>query len=291
MQAKISTKRSYVRTLNLYWIAPLGDWPINEVTTAKIKEVLSGLTRIPRSKTQKELPPLSAKTKINILGVLRLVFQHAGVSPNPANFRIPKAQKKKVQRYTPEQRAALLGALSGQDRVYFALLFGCGLRPCGEPLALKWSDYDGEYLNISEQLTARKRQAYTKTSVVRKVYVPKWVRAMLKEHYTRFKGGPIFQTKKGMQLPDTDELNAAWKAAHIECGIPYSVPYTCRHTRAAELISTEVNPAEAAVQMGHSISMFLDTYAEFIEDYAKKQNKDRFEGLNVFLPTKAPTRS
>lgn len=84
-------------------------------------------------------------------------------------------------------------ALDGQEAVYFALLFGCGLRPCGEPLALRWTDSDGEELEISKEITKRRIEPSTKTNVRRKVYVPQWVRPYLNNYYTRFDGGYIFQ--------------------------------------------------------------------------------------------------
>ena len=40
-------------------------------------------------------------------------------------------------------------------------------------------------------------------------------------------------------------MNAAWKEAHRRARVPYRIPHTCRHTRAAELLSTGVEPAEA----------------------------------------------
>ena len=62
-------------------------------------------------------------------------------------------------------------------------------------------------------------------------------------------------------------FNAAWKKAHDKARIPYRIPYACRHTRAAELLSTGVLSAKAAKQMGHSVAVFLRIYTELIEEY------------------------
>jgi integrase len=275
MDTKRSTALGYETMLNTYWLPHIGHWPIVEVTSSKIKEILAGLK-------------VSAKTKKNILGPLRGVLTSAGINPNPATgIEFRKRQKVPVERYTPQQRASLLSVLTGQAKVYFALLFACGLRP-GEALALRWTDYDGEELDVSKQITRRRLENSTKTSKRRRVYVPTWARAILNEHTTRFTGEWIFVNETGDHYKDTDILNDAWRSAHKKARLPYRVPYVCRHTRAAELLSIGITPADAAKQLGNSPEIFLRTYSEFIEQYAQNQNKARFEGVGVDnLPTKA----
>ena len=69
------------------------------------------------------------------------------------------------------------------------------------------------------------------------------------------------------------------KRAHTVTDTAYRIPYTCRHTRAAELLSIGIAPAEAAKQLGHSLQMFLATYSEFIDEYCSEQDPLRFEGI------------
>jgi hypothetical protein len=45
-----------------------------------------------------------------------------------------------------------------------------------------------------------------------------------------------------------------------------------------------VHPADAAGQMGHSVQVFLDTYSEFIVEYAEKQDLSRFEPPTTQTP-------
>jgi len=87
-------------------------------------------------------------------------------------------------------------------------LFGCGLRP-GEALGLQWTDYDGEELDISKQITRRRFEPSTKTSVRRRVYVPQWARSILNTHTTRFTGEYIFTNSFGRCCLDTDIFNDA----------------------------------------------------------------------------------
>ena len=59
----------------------------------------------------------------------------------------------------------------------------------------------------------------------------------------------------------------------------YRIPYAARHTRAAELLSMGLLAPDAAVNMGHSTAVFLNTYSEFINEYAANQDPRRFEPL------------
>ena len=264
LEAKLSTHLSYEGIINSYWIGFYKGWPINEITTADIKRRLAGLK-------------VSGKTKKNILIPLRGILKHAEVNPNPVDaITVKRDQKDPVQRYTPEEKTALLSNLSGQSLVYFSLLFATGLRP-GEALALQWSDYNGEVLSVSKQITRRKLQHSTKTNTRRVVYVPEWVRPTLNEHTTRFEGGYIFQNTQGNPYLDTDVFNKAWRKAHNKARVPYRIPYTCRHTKAAEMLSINIQPADAAKQLGHSTEIFLRTYSEFMEEYAGHLDYSRFE--------------
>jgi len=271
LDAKYSTQLSYENILNKHWIPVFGKLPASEISRQAIKRALAALN-------------VTNKTKKNVLIPLRGVLAHAEVMPNPADgIRFKKTQSPPVDRYTPREREKLLSVLDGQELLYFAMLFGCGFRP-GEALALRRSDFDGEEITVSNQVTRRRLEKYTKTSRRRKVYVPTWVRAVIDAQPVRIDSDYFFVNSLGGFYKDTDVFNAAWQSAHKKKRIPYRIPYTCRHTRAAELLSLDVGPADAANQLGHSVEMFLRTYSEFIEEYAKNKDKSRFE------PAQAPNR-
>lgn len=267
-----ATIKGYYNQLTRYWEPHFGGWPINEITTAHIKDVLADMK-------------LAQKTKKNALIPLSGVFAYAGIMPNPATIKFGKRKKSEVDRYLPTERQAVLDRLKGQDRLYFALLFATGLRP-GEACALTWADWDGDQLHISKQITKGALKARTKTFIDRNVYVPKWVRPMLLEHPTRFDGGYIFKNSEGNPYRQTRYLNKAWEAAHKAARVRLRVPYVCRHTRAAELLSMGVSPADAANQLGHSVQVFLSIYSEFMVEYSERQDFSRFEpDTSHALPT------
>lgn len=81
-------------------------------------------------------------------------------------------------------------------------------------------------------------------------------------------------------MKDTKPLNPAWEMSHNKARAPYRNPYTCRHTRAAEMLSRSVGSAEAAAELGHSTQMFLETYSEWIAKYAS----ERYESVTAQKP-------
>lgn len=264
------TGRGYSSMLNRYWMPVFRGKIIEEISRSQIIERVAEL-------------PLSPASKRTALTPLSCVFTHGGINPNPA-AKIPlgKATKGRVDRYTPAERDAILGALDGQAKVYFSLLFATGMRP-GEALALTWADYDGQYLYVCKQYTNGAFKDHTKTKVDRRVFVPSWCQAILNGHSTRLAGGNIFLTKHKKPVKRPSTLNKAWAEAHKKARVgahPVRLrrPYTTRHTRASELLSRGVHPAEAAFELGQSVPIFLEVYARFVEEFGGKRDIARLEG-------------
>lgn len=286
-------QHDYRKFLNTYWIPAFGNWLVTDVKTAHIKKELAKMGGL-------------IKTKKNRLIPLSGVFQHAEVIPNPVSaIKWPRsrkeAEKKKVNRYRPNECTQLLTQLdlmaeeylaqrcrlnnssnqskafwSWQATYYFRVLLSIGPRP-GEALGIDCEDYDGEFIRIWKQRSESKEVAHTKTGRERTVYVPTWARPHLDSLKGHRQSGPLFLGMKGASLMYRKYLNEMWQEAHKRAGLDYRVPYTCRHTRAAELLSQGVSPAEAAYELGHSTDMFLNKYSEFIEEYRGERDKSGFE--------------
>jgi len=261
-----STHLSYEQLINQYWMT-FANWPTSMISTLEIKKRLAAMD-------------VSVKTKKNALIPLKGIFDFANINPNPARLKMPRHQKQKVSRFLPQERELILSHLDGQYRVYFALLFGCGLRPSGEPLALKWCDYSGDTLHIYKTIVRRKIKNSTKTHTERTVIVPHWVQDILNNHDTRFAGEWIFADNEGNPHLSADGFNKKWrkvfdKTSVKRAGIRYRIPYVCRHTRAAEMLSIGIEPARAARQLGHTVEIFLRTYSEFIEEYSETNDREK----------------
>ena len=297
LQVSQGEVKLHTRYLNSYWMPEFGNWMVTDITTARIKEVLAGMG-------------VKIKTQQNRLQPLRGVLDHAGVNPNPARgITWPRSKRKqqrdRVDRYLPQQRDSLIHSLdklaerytaialdkpttpniskahwSGQARVYFPLLFATGLRP-GEALGLDWSDYDGEFLNVETQRSDSAEWEHPKTGDRRTVQVRPLMRPRTAGHATRFPRCAIVIGQIGKALAYTDMLNEIWHEAHMKARLPYRIPYVCRHTRAAELLSRGVSAAEGAQELGHSVQMFLQIYSEFIDEYRGARDYGRFESAVV----------
>jgi len=267
LDVKDSTFSGYKALWKQHWLPVFGNLTATTITTPMIRERLSKMR-------------VSSKTKRNALSVLSCIMLHADANPCPcAPIRIKRDQKADIDRYRPSEWEALSQRLDGQNRLFFTLLRATGLRP-GEALALEWSDYDGEQISVSKQVVRGRLVNSTKTSVKRRVYLPQWARPILDNHSSRFAGGPIFINLSGDRYSDTKVFSKAWKKAHRLARVPYRIPYTLRHTRAAELMSQGAQPALAAKQLGHSVTMFLSVYSEFIEEYSG-QDLSVLEGRSI----------
>ena len=163
--------------------------------------------------------------------------------------------------------------------MYFTLAFETGART-GELLALTWADYDGEALSISKAIV-RGEETDTKTHQNRRVLLTRRAIDALRDHTTRFKDSFIF-LHKGAHFTSAYELNKEWKAALGEANIPYRRAYTCRHTYASLGLTAGAKPVCMAKQLGHSLNIFFDTYAKYMEsqdDQRELREMERIQKL------------
>jgi len=116
-------------------------------------------------------------------------------------------------------------------------------------------------------------RAYAGTSIYNRVSV----RFFFMSAPSRFLENWIFPNTKGKFNVKSEIFNEERRRIHKELKIPYGkennrTPYTCRHTRAAQLLSQGVPPAKGAEQLGHSVQMFLNVYSEWIDEYSDMDN-------------------
>ncbi|MHA1523225.1 MAG: tyrosine-type recombinase/integrase, partial [Alphaproteobacteria bacterium] len=198
LSAEYSTHISYENIINNVWLPEFSQHQLNDITSRQIRNTLNQQNR-------------SKKTRLNYLIPLRGIFDHHDITPNPAKIKAGgKEQKTPIKRFTPAERQLILAQLQGQHLVYFAILFGTGMRP-GEIIALHWSDYKNQQLSVDKSIVRRRHKHSTKTHKARKVYVPEWARNIIEQHPTRFNGGPILTNTQGSPHLDTEQFNKAWR--------------------------------------------------------------------------------
>ena len=273
LDAKNSTLKNFRNIWHQRWRPVFGTLTAEHITTQMIRKQLSTWD-------------VAQKTKKNCLSVLSSVLDYADCTPNPcAPIKFRRKQKTEIDRYLPAEWNRLESRLAGENLLYFSIMRATGMRP-GEVLALEWSDYDGEKISVSKQVVRCQLVDSTKTSVRRSVAVEHWLRPLLDNCPTRFAGGPILVNTIGTRHCDSNDFNIAWRKAHTRARVPYRIPYTLRHTRAAELLSRGCDIPLAAKQLGHSTAMFLNTYSEFIEAYSTGNIENLVGGCPKSVPGK-----
>jgi integrase len=264
---KPSTGYSYKQILNQYWMPTLATKPVYTIRPSHIREILASHN-------------VSQKTKKNALIPLRLVFklglEEELISSNPVDaVSIKRHQKPAIQRFTPSEKAKILGRLEGDSWLFYKLAFETGMRT-GEILALRWEDISGDTILV-ERAMVRREITDTKIHKVRQVFINQEMVTLLSNHPRRFAGGAIFLDQNGNQRRETKKYLADWTATLKKCRMTYRRPYICRHTRASEMLMAGVEPAFAAKQLGHTTEMFLNTYADWISGV---KDRDQVNLLN-----------
>lgn len=291
LDLKLSTVEGYTNLLNQHWLPAFGEKPVSTIKPSDVKGYLAKMQ-------------VTGKTKKNVMGPLRGVFDYAiaegYLTTNPCgSIKLARHQKPKIDRFTPIEKAAILAELrrrydtlpdgaSDYERelrfavwTYIVLFFETGMRP-GEILGLRWTDYDGDTIHVCRAIV-RRRLTTTKTYEVRDVIVSDALRRALDEYgpVTRPYKGHLFLNQLKQPHRDTDRFNPEWREALEAAGVPYRIPYTCRHTRASELLTAGIEPAFAAKQMGHTIEMFFRTYADWIDQVRGEQQRAMIRGIGA----------
>lgn len=261
-----STRKSYKELLNNYW-QPLFGYPVNDITYNYLWQLDTGI----------KWP--GAKTRNNAVTALRQVFKLAKrrglCQSNPAaDLEYEKHQKPEIDPYTATEKELILSNLKGQALSYFTLAFETGART-GELLALTWGDFTGHSIKINKSIVLREQEEKTKTAKGREVLLTERAIRALKSMPRPIKGGHIFtiepflggiETKNiGQPHKDARWLNKRFKAAIEDSGVRYRRAYNCRHSYASLGLMAGAKPGFLANQLGHSLEMFFNRYAKWME--------------------------
>ena len=271
LETKHSTHKSYRELLQIYWIPELQHRHVANID-------LPLLRRIVRNTEWS-----SKKVQQNAVSVLRQVFAFAVDDgyrkDNPAPKLTSKGKKlnpRSPDPYTIEEREKLLKWLeynaSASIYAYFLTAFFTGIRT-GELIALTWDDYDARSLTV-EKARVRGEITTTKTNDSRTVLVTKRLGNVLNDLPSRFRKGAIFTNQYDRPYQAGYHLNKRFRVAHEATGVRHrSGPYPWRHTYASIGLSNGAEPAWLAKQLGHSLQMFYNVYAEWIGSDEKDQKE------------------
>ena len=281
-----STKAGYKSALK-FWKAAIGDKALRGLVKSDVQTALAAR------------PELSGKTINNYVSVLRQALDLAVadnlIQENPAGS-IPRAkhQKEPPDPFTSDETGAIIARLRehhpGQIENFVEFWFWTGMRT-SEIFALNWTHVDlrsGTIL-IREAVVRGKHKDSTKTNVARTVRLNSRAKAALQRQraFTQTSGGAVFIDPR-YGTPWVDERafrRSFWTPALKILGIRYRRPYNMRHTYATAMLMAGMTPAFCARQLGHSVEMFLRTYAKWIDGQRDDSEMARLEAL--IAPTAA----
>jgi integrase len=208
---------------------------------------------------------------VGVVVALKAIYRWAmprvdGLERNPTlNLETPARRGGRDRIVAPSVAAALLTALSDEDRPIWAAAMYAGLRR-GELQALRWEDVellDG-VIHVRRGWDEVEGAIAPKTAAsARRVPIPQVLAGHLEAAFKRLAGefvfGPGGRPFDPRQLGD--RAKAAWTGHHLE-GLTL---HECRHTYASFMIAAGANAKALSTYMGHStIAITLDRYGHLM---------------------------
>lgn len=278
---KSSTLKSYRVSIN-WWKQHIGDKPLAALVHSDILRALS---------TE---PTWSGKTRNNkvipLRRTLELAIRDREIQANPLDgLEAASHQKREPDPFTLEEAEQIIRTVEatyGEAMAnYFGFKFYTGLRT-GESLGLRWNsiDWPSKTMLVKEGLVMGEHVESTKTSRTRTVHLNTNALFYLKRQKAQtfmLPEGWVFVDPKTNKrwVDDWGPRNTYWEPVLRKLGMRYRSPYQTRHTYATMLLMAGVTPAFAARQMGHSVQMFINTYARWIDGAINDVEMGKLEGL------------
>ncbi|MFB9992670.1 tyrosine-type recombinase/integrase [Deinococcus oregonensis] len=220
------------------------------------------------------------------LGVLRMALRQAVrwdlLAKNPAQeVRKPKAVRREMGCWTPEQARAFLEAAAGHRlSPLFSLAISTGMRR-GELLALQWGDVNlaGAEITIRHSLVMDETGNYVigppKTEAShRKLLLPADVVQLLRDLWAQEHRGKVppastafvFASASGGYV-EPRHLRRVYLRFMAQAGVPVIRFHDLRHTAASLLIRQGVSAKLVADRLGHTDAAFtLRVYTHVFDD-------------------------
>ncbi|WP_175692676.1 site-specific integrase [Burkholderia ambifaria] len=293
-----STKDGYESAIRFWKAAacdknqnPLGPTPLRKL---KLSHILTAIA---------SRPDLSGKTVNNYVSVMRnaldLAVSDNVLTDNPAaNVPRAKHQKPPPDPLSRDELEKIIGeaerAYPGQVHNLIEFWFWTGLRT-SEIFGLQWPNVDlqnGTIL-VAEALVRGEHKDRTKTAVARTVRLNSRALAALtrQRSFTQISGAAIFHDPRyNIRWEDERAFRRSfWTPILKRLGIRYRRPYNMRHSYATAMLMAGMTPAFCAKQLGHSIEMFLTTYAKWMDGEQNALEMARLE--SALLSPSCPPQS
>ena len=251
---KLSTRKRYQSTLNLHLLPAFGNRRLCDI----------GAVEVQRFVLEKFGKGLGWETCNHLRNLLSKVFATAKkwghlAGENPASaVELPEKQSIREKRVLmPDEVTRLLAVL--REPVYTMVLIAVltGLR-IGEIIGLRWEDVDLDRSELRvEQSVYRGSVGSPKTKGSRRTLpLPEAAVVALKRLAKQLPNGnperPVFSSRKGTALSDTNLLLRHLKPAARQIGVPWVSWHTFRRTHATLLQLAGGSAKDAQAQLGHA---------------------------------------
>lgn len=281
IRAEYSTKCGYASAVG-FWANALPGKALRRLTLGDIL------------RTTAARPDLSGKTINNYVSVLRQALEFAVnenlLETNPAQD-VPRAsyQRQVPDPFSRDESDTISQSVRDRYPDQIANMvqfwFWTGLRT-SEIFALSWPNVDlasGTIL-ITSAMVRGKAKKTTKTAKSRLIYLNERAKeAIIRQKAHTFLADKEVFLDPRYNTPWVEERafrRSYWQPTLKLLGIRYRRPYNMRHSYATAMLMAGMTPAFCATQMGHSIEIFLRTYAKWIDG---AQNELEMQRLNSTL--------
>ena len=208
-----------------------------------------------------------------------------------ARATLPRAQRKKINYFQPEEIFRILQALESEPlkwRTITHLLIVTGARR-GEIMGLKWENVhlDERYLYSEVNLRYSKARGIyeetPKTGETRYIPIPAETVTLLREYRAeqeklRELNGDRWQNDEGFlftrddgQVMHPDSITAWLNKFSRRHGLPHINPHAFRHTVASVLIANHTDVVTVARQLGHSSPATTEMYYAHLIEQSRVQ--------------------
>jgi integrase len=230
---------------------PLLKRPVDGITAADVADLVASLTADGKAR----------ETVRKTVTVLSMIFDHEGVTPNPARDRLrvklPREDRPEIAPPTAEHVEAVHRLLATAYRLPLLVLDGTGMR-VGEMEALTWGDVDetrGRW-RVSQAVAKTRRGRWVSVS-------PVLLQAVLDLCPRDDRTGE----RRVFQGVTADRLRTAIGRACIAAGIPVFSPHDLRHRRISLMHLGGVPWARIGEQVGQrDLSVTANTYTHVLAD-------------------------
>lgn len=211
--------------------------------------------------------------------VMSWAVSHDWISDNPC-FRVdlPMAPKRVVRAVLkPQQVKAISGELCEPYATLVLFLAITGLR-IGEGVAIKWSDFDNDVLQVSRRIYEGKIGPTKRKKSERELPIPSVLLARMKEMResldNRQKSSEwVFPSRKGTPVEPKNAMRRYVRPAADKLGIAIGGWHDFRHTVATKMLRRGESPKVVSDILGNSVEMLLKVYDHpEIEDFRAPLN-------------------